>query len=287
MTLPLDALKGWIGREEEASDLVTPRLIDGFRATLGPHLAPVPEGEAPLALHWCLAPPAVPEAELGPDGHAARGGFLPPVPLPRRMWAGGEIETVRGLKIDDRVRRHSVVADVSAKEGRTGSLCFVAVRHEFSTDRGVALRERHDIVYRDAPQPGAVQPPGEVHRRIPALVWRVPATPVLLFRYSALTFNGHRIHYDEPYARGVEGYDGLVVHGPLQATLLLNAAAVLGGGVPVLFRYRGVRPLTHGQTLDVCAARQPDGSVAAWTRDEAGRVCMEAHGTGGSLTKAL
>jgi 3-methylfumaryl-CoA hydratase len=281
MTLPLDDLKAWIGREEEASDLVTPRLVEGFRATLAPHLAPVPAGEAPLALHWCLAPPAVPEAGLGPDGHPARGGFLPPVPLPRRMWAGGEIETLGPLRVGDHVRRRSVVADVAAKEGRTGALCFVTVRHGYLSERGTAIRERHDIVYRDPPQPGAAPPPGEPGPRGPDLVWSVPATSVLLFRYSALTFNGHRIHYDEPYVREVEGYDGLVVHGPLQATLMLNAAAVLGGGVPARFRYRGVRPMTHGQTFEVCAARQPDGSIAAWTRDAARRVCMEGQGTWG------
>ena len=282
MNLPLDHLKTWIGREEEAADLVTPRLVESYRATLSPHLAPVAEGEAPLALHWCLAPPSVPEAELGPDGHPARGGFLPPVPLPRRMWAGGEIETPGALRIGDTVRRRSQVADVAAKEGRTGTLCFVTVRHALSTERGVALRERHDIVYREAPQPGGALPPGEPDPRVPELVWAVPATAVLLFRYSALTFNGHRIHYDEPYARGIEGYDGLVVHGPLQATLLLNAAATVGGGVPRLFRYRGVRPMTHGQTFEVCAARQADGSVAAWTRDAQGRACMEAQSTWGA-----
>jgi len=279
MTLPLDELRAWIGREEEAADLVTPRLVAGFQATLSPHLAPVPEGEAPLALHWCLAPPMVPEAELGSDGHPARGGFLPPVPLPRRMWAGGEIEALGLIRIGDTVHRRSRIADVAAKEGRTGALCFVTVRHEIATERGVALRERHDIVYREAPQPGSTLPPGEPDPRDPELVWEVPATPVLLFRYSALTFNGHRIHYDEPYVREVEGYDGLVVHGPLQATLLLNAAAALGGSVPRLFRYRGVRPMTHGRTFEVCAANQSDGSVAAWTRDAGGRACMEAQAT--------
>lgn len=225
-------LRGWIGRSDEAEDGVTQRLLDGFRATFEPHLAPMGEAQAPLGLHWCLAPPAVPMAELGPDGHPVRGGFLPPVPLPRRMWAGGELETAASLTVGDSVTRRSTISEVMMKEGRSGQLCFVAVNHAFSTERGVVIRERHDIVYRPiAKAEGAALPPVPAPARKADLAWRVVASPVLLFRYSALTFNGHRIHYDHPYVTGTEGYAGLVVHGPVQATLLLNIAAVLAGRV--------------------------------------------------------
>ncbi len=316
MSVDIDHLRGWIGREAEAVDLITPRLAAEFRATFAPQLADVGEEDAPLAIHWCLSPAIVPAAEIGPDGHPERGGFLPPVPLPRRMWAGGAVEIHEPLRIGDSVTRRSTIEDVSLKEGRSGALCFVAVRHEYLTARGLAVSERHDIVYREAetaklsPAPHAevldqrssleargtdVRPRigsgagsstpaarapqdedgGNVARHAD-LTWSVEANPVLLFRYSALTFNGHRIHYDLPYVTGEEGYAGLVVHGPIQATLLLNAAAALGSRSPRRFRYRGLSPLIAGGRFAVSAARGPDGGIACWTRSADGRTCMEA-----------
>jgi 3-methylfumaryl-CoA hydratase len=276
--LDLPHLQSWVGRSIQARDAVTPRLVEEFRAAFDPHLAPVGNGEAPLALHWCLAPPAAPMAELGPDGHPARGGFLPPVPLPRRMWAGGSLETLGALKIGNDVVRMSRIADVSVKEGRTGKLCFVNVDYEFSTGAGVAIRERHDIVYRDVgPQPAPQKPPaaaGEGKRG--ELVWSIEATPTLLFRYSALTFNGHRIHYDFPYVTQVEGYAGLVVHGPLQASLLFNLAAAIGGSPPRTFDYRGLSPLIAGQVFEVHGSRKADRSVECWTRSASGVMTMQA-----------
>lgn len=272
--MDIEHLKSWVGRTEEASDLVTPRLIASFAATFAPHLAPCPEGDAPLALHWCLAPPIAPMSALGADGHPAKGDFLPPVPLPRRMWAGGSIETLAPLREGDLVTRRSRIGDVTAKDGRTGPLCFVAVDHEISTPRGLALRERHDIVYRAAPSLSAAALPPAAPQ--PAdLVWEVEAGPVLLFRYSALTFNGHRIHYDHPYATGEEGYDGLVVHGPVQATLMLNIAAALAGSTTLKLGYRGVSPLIAGGTFLVKARRQDDGTIRTWTEGSDGRLRME------------
>lgn len=273
----IDHFKAWIGRSEEASDLITPRLVASFEATFAPHLAPHEQGEAPLALHWCLAPPVAPVAALGQDGHAAKGEFLPPVPLPRRMWAGGRIETLAPLRTGDAVTRRSVISDVSYKEGRSGPLCFVGVQHEFVTPRGVALRERHNIVYREAAKPGGETPaaPAPAEPRPADLAWSVEASPVLLFRYSALSFNGHRIHYDHPYATGVEGYAGLVVHGPIQATLLMNIIAALSGGEPIRLDYRGLAPLIAGEAFQVKARRLPDGAIAAWTEGADGRVRME------------
>ncbi|KRE23806.1 protein dehydratase [Bosea sp. Root483D1] len=273
----IDQLKSWIGKSEAASDLITPRLVASYEATFSPHLAPYQQGEAPLALHWCLAPPISPMAALGQDGHAAKGEFLPPVALPRRMWAGGRIETIAPLRTGDEVTRRSTIGDVTWKEGRTGPLCFVAVDHELVTERGVALRERHNIVYREAAKPGAEPPPATApaEPRAADLTWTVEASPVLLFRYSAITFNSHRIHYDQPYVTGVEGYDGLVVHGPIQATLIMNIIATLSGGKPIRLDYRGLAPLIAGEAFQVKAKRLEDGAIAAWTEGADGRVRME------------
>ncbi len=273
----IDHLKSWIGKTEQASDLITPRLVASYEATFSSHLAPYPPSEAPLALHWCLAPPISPMATLGLDGHAAKGEFLPPVELPRRMWAGGRIETIAPLRTGDEVTRHSTIGDVAYKDGRTGPLCFVAVDHEFFTARGVALRERHNIVYREAAKPGS-EPPAAIAPAEPRpadLTWTVEADPVLLFRYSAITFNSHRIHYDQPYVTGVEGYAGLVVHGPIQATLIMNIIATLSGGEPIRLDYRGLAPLIAGEAFQVKAKRLDDGAIAAWTEGADGRVRME------------
>ncbi|MHB2206004.1 HTD2 family dehydratase [Methylobacterium sp. CM6257] len=270
-------LTAWIGRTRELSDLVTPRLLAEFRATFTPYLASRPDGIAPPALHWCLAPETPPADALGPDGHAAKGGFLPPVPLPRRMWAGGEIEILADLREGDRVTRTETVRDVAFKTGRSGTLCFVTVDHVVATGRGFTLRERQDIVYREAAgaQTGTHAEPKRDDPAAYQAVWEVAATPTLLFRYSAMTFNGHRFHYDRPYATQVEGYADLVVHGPMQATLLMNLAATLLGKVPRTFSYRGVSPMTANQTVRVCGRRTADGFDGV-TLDAVGRVCMRA-----------
>jgi 3-methylfumaryl-CoA hydratase len=278
MSIDITKLTTWTGKTEEAQDIATPRLLQSFAATFGRHLAPHGAGEAPLALHWCLAPPISDIEASGPDGHAAKGEFLPPVPLPRRMWAGGRVETLSPLREGDRVTRHSRIGDITYKEGRSGPLCFVAVHHDYATERGVALRERHDIVYREAAQPGAAAAgaPGPAADGEPAdLTWEVEGSPLLLFRYSALTFNGHRIHYDFPYATGTEGYAGLVVHGPIQATLIANIIASLTEGAPLRLDYRGLSPLIAGDVFRVKAKRLADGSVKGWTEGVDGRVRME------------
>ena len=278
MSIDIARLATWTGRTEEAQDIVTPRLVQSFTATFGRHLAAHGSGEAPLALHWCLAPPISDIDACGPDGHAAKGEFLPPVPLPRRMWAGGRIETLAPLREGDHVIRRSRIGDIAYKEGRSGPLCFVAVHHDYVTERGVALRERHDIVYREAAQPGAspTGASGPASDGEPAdLVWEVEGSPLLLFRYSALTFNGHRIHYDVPYATGTEGYAGLVVHGPIQATLIANILTTLTDGAPIRLDYRGLSPLIAGDVFRVKAKRLADGSVKGWTEGVDGRVRME------------
>lgn len=278
MSIDIARLATWTGRTEEAQDIVTPRLVQSFTATFGRHLAAHGSGEAPLALHWCLAPPISDIDACGPDGHAAKGEFLPPVPLPRRMWAGGRIETLAPLREGDHVIRRSRIGDIAYKEGRSGPLCFVAVHHDYVTERGVALRERHDIVYREAAQPGAspTGASGPASDGEPAdLVWEVEGSPLLLFRYSALTFNGHRIHYDADYCREVEGYRNLVIHGPLIATLLAGYAEEVSRNRLAGFAYRALSPAVAGDSITL-NARLTDTGVALHATLGNGTVCMQA-----------
>ncbi|RXV59142.1 protein dehydratase [Roseovarius sp. A46] len=261
----------WIGREFMSEDTMTERLVDSFRATMAPYLAPIVAGEAPLGSHWCLFPTREPMAGLGADGHPAQYPYLPPPPLPRRMWGGGELDLIAPLQVGDRVTRKTVISDVKQKTGRSGDLWFLTLEHDYETKRGPAIHERQDVVYRDPvsvkPQPSAKTGPGAERSDLPAL-WEVETSPTLLFRYSAIIFVSHRIHYDLPYATEVEGYDGLVVHGPLQATLLLNAVAERRGRARGRFSYRGVAPAICGDTLSVCV--DPSGEGDFHTRSARG-----------------
>ncbi len=275
--LDLDHLRQWIGRTTEASDIVTAQLVKGLRATLFQEIGEPKKGDAaPYTVHWCLAQPVFPMSQLGPDGHPTRGGFLPPVPLPRRMWAGGELEFVDSLRVGDEPTRKSRIADVALKSGSTGMLCFVAVDHEVTTPRGVAVRERQNIVYRDMGSAQAATsakpappPPSAQHRETHR------SDPVLLFRYSALTFNGHRIHYDRDYVTKVEGYPGLIFHGPLQAAFIIEMAAKLRGGKPPKkFIYRGVQPLFEGSEFSVNANDNGE-SMELWTANSVGQPTMK------------
>jgi 3-methylfumaryl-CoA hydratase len=276
----LEHLRQWVGRTEEASDLVTAQLVKGLRATLFMEIGkPKPGDAAPFTAHWCVAQPVYPMSELGRDGHPTRGGFLPPVPLPRRMWAGGELEFFDALRVGDAMTRTSRISDVTMKTGSTGALCFVSVDHQITTPRGTAIRERQDIVYRDgstaqasAPaKPGA--PPAAQHRESHM------ADPVLLFRYSALTFNGHRIHYDRDYVTKVEGYPGLIFHGPMQAAFLVEFAAKLHrGAAPKKFSYRGVQPLFEGGEFSV-NANENGTSMELWAANSAGQPTMKGTAT--------
>jgi 3-methylfumaryl-CoA hydratase len=279
MSVDVTACKNWLGRTTEERDTITPRLVAEFRMTFDPYLLSLPGHEVPLGFHWCLAPLLAPINELGPDGHPAKGGFLPPVPLPRRMWAGGTIEYYSPLKIGDAVRRRSTIASIDLKDGRSGVLCFVGVQHDYLTDRGLAIRDLQNIVYRDAAPTAPVRNAaaagdGEiVEIAAPVSVWSVNPTPTMLFRYSAVTFNGHRIHYDQPYATTIEGYQGLVVHGPLQATLMLNLAAASRGELPRKFTYRGVAPLIAGREFQV-KAQQVGQETRCFTQAPGGPVNM-------------
>jgi 3-methylfumaryl-CoA hydratase len=276
-TLDITHLQQWIGRSQAASDVVTAQLVRALRATLFMEIGEPAVGEvAPLTAHWCLAQPVAPISELGPDGHPARGHFLPPIDLPRRMWAGGTLEFPGDLRVGDEVERHSKIADIAVKSGRSGTLCFVTVDHTISTPRGIAIRERQDIVYRDiSSNPKAeAAPPGDAPIAQHSI--RHLADPVLLFRYSALTFNGHRIHYDRDYVTKVEGYPGLIVHGPLQASLLVEYAARLKKGRrPARMAYRGIRPLFDRHEFSLNAAEE-NGDLSLWVADQSGHPTMTA-----------
>jgi 3-methylfumaryl-CoA hydratase len=269
-------LADWIGRTIRSQDVVTERLDASFRAVLAPHIVPTSDGEVPPGLHWCLCPAIADMADLGPDGHPAKNRDLPPVPLPRRMWAGGMVETFDALRVGDGITRISTISGITHKHGRSGELWFVTVTHQYETVRGIAIRDRQDIVYRAA----AAESPAEASAPIAPPSprphnrhWSVQTSPVLLFRYSAITSNAHRIHYDHPYATRVESYDGLVVHGPMQATLLLNLAAAEAGRTPQRFSYRGVSPAIAGAKLTVC--RGTDNVQDYWTESD-GHLHMEA-----------
>jgi 3-methylfumaryl-CoA hydratase len=275
-------LTDWIGRNETVHDTFYPTPVMALNATLDHPAAPVPTGTAlPPLWHWLYFLPMHAQSEIGADGHAKRGGFLPPVPLPRRMWAGSQFDFRSPVRVGDAVARTSTIDDVTVKEGRTGTLVFVKVRHELRCNGAAdpALVEFHDIVYRDARKPGDVDPPPTAAPT--GAAWQREWLPddVLLFRYSALTFNGHRIHYDRRYVTQVEGYPGLIVHGPLIATLLMDLLRREAPDAQVAtFRFKAVRPTFDGQPLRVNGQR--DGqTVRLWAQDHEGWLTMDAVAT--------
>lgn len=241
--------------------------------------APPRPGEplAPL-WHWLYFLPATRQSQLGEDGHARRGGFLPPVPLARRMWAGSRLEFQRPLRLGTRATRRSRIAGVEHKRGRSGDLVFVQVEHEIGDADGPVLRESQDLVYRDAPAGAPLLASVPSAPLEPAWQREIRPDPVLLFRYSALTFNGHRIHYDHPYATRVEGYPGLVVHGPLIATLLLELLRRELPAVTVArFAFRAVSPLFDIAPFHIYGAPDREGRTARlWAAGDDGRLALEA-----------
>lgn len=264
----------WIGRTEIAEDQITAAPVAALTAVLDRD-DPLPrEGDVlPVLWHWLYFLPVHRQSELGTDGHARLGGFLPPVPFGRRMWAGGRLQFVAPLRIGERVLRESRIQDVVFKQGRSGRLCFVIVRHEIRNHAGVCVLEEHDIVYREESRATASETPAPINA-----AWQrtIAPDPVLLFRYSALTFNGHRIHYDRRYCEEVEAYPGLVVHGPLIATLLLD---LLRRNMPratvTQFDFRAVRPLFDVAPFLVCG-KPEDGAVKLWACGTEGPLAMDA-----------
>ena len=287
---PFDHLREWVGRSERRVDTVTAAPLAALAATLDRSDAePLPGTPMASLAHWLFFLPVALQSEIGADGHAQRGGFLPPVALPRRMWAGSRLAFHYALNVGDEMQRTSTITKVEAKTGRSGALVFVTVRHEITSAAGLALTEEHDIVYRDHPVPGAELPKPTRAPTDAAFSRRITPDPVLLFRYSALTFNGHRIHYDRPYATEVEGYPGLIVHGPLIATLLIDLVRrELPAARIRAFEFKAESPLFDTHQFSVCGrleandivnqrGNQRGGGVALWACNHEGALAMHAH----------
>jgi 3-methylfumaryl-CoA hydratase len=278
MPADLESLKQWIGRTETAIDHVTVPSVDRLSATLDRD-DPFPKLGDPLPVGWhsILFPRIVRHSQIGPDGHPQRGDFLPPVPLPRRMCAGKRTTFIAPLLVGDEVQRESTIQNVTIKDGRSGRMVFVTVKTDIKSPRGIAITEEQDIVYRGEPDKNAPSAPAQ-----PApgkAVWKHEVTPdpVMLFRYSALTFNGHRIHYDHPYVTGVEGYPNLVMNGGL-TTLLVYELARTHGTTPIRFMSsRNVRALFVGRTITLCGEPSTDNKTAKlWAQDDTGAVALSA-----------
>jgi 3-methylfumaryl-CoA hydratase len=270
--------QAWIGRTEQVVDVLNAAPLAAWSATLDRDDPPPTSGTVlpPLA-HWLYFLKMARASELGPDGHPKRGGFLPPVPLPRRMWAGGRLSFLRPLHVGDTITRVSRIGGITAKTGRSGELVFVTVHHELSGATGLALTEEHDIVYRDPPAADAPAAKPSPAPRDEDFAREIVPDPVLLFRYSALTYNGHRIHYDRSYVTEVEGYPGLIVHGPLIATLLLDLLRRERPEASVTsFEFKAVGPLFDIHEFTVCGKEEGTGTWRLWARDHAGALAMQA-----------
>lgn len=277
-----DNLRDWVGKTQTVEDFVAPWPARALIATLD---AADPEprmGDAlPPLWHWLYFLEAAPASRIGPDGHGERGDFLPPIDLPRRMWAGSRF-AFQGepLKIGDTARRHSEIKSIEPKTGSTGAMVFVTVKHTLSSARGTALLEEHDIVYREAARPGETARAPKPAPTDATVTRTIVPDPVLLFRFSALTFNGHRIHYDQPYVTGTEGYPGLIVHGPLLGLLQIELARrAAPERIPDSFEFRALSPLFAGAPFTVCARREADGSMSTWIANAKGGLAQQGKTT--------
>jgi len=279
-------LQTWQGKSETLSDTLTATPVAALSATLDrDDPAPAAGPAVPPLWHWLYFLPHARQSEIGPDGHPKRGGFLPPVPLPRRMWAGGRLrwDAANPLCVGQTVQRQSTIQSVKHKAGRSGELLFVLVEHRFSNENGLALTEEHDIVYRSAAQPGEAAPAPQKPPMDGQAAWSrtITADAVVLVRYSALTFNGHRIHYDRQYVTEVEGYPGLIVHGPLIATLLLDLLRrSLPGARVASFDFRAVRPAFDLHPFSVHGKPSSDGkTIELWAQDHEWFLTMQGTAT--------
>ena len=270
-------VREWIGKEQIRKAVIDQRTCELLAVTLGEEVPE--EGDAlRLPWHWSWFNDARPVSELGRDGHPKKGGFLPPVSLPRRMWAGGELKAHKPVLIGHEITRRSVIENIQEKSGRSGALCIVTVRHELIDAGTLCVEEKQSLVYREDPkgeksEPAFVTPPTSPDSQI-----GFTPDPVLMFRYSALTFNGHRIHYDVDYAREVEGYRGLVFHAPLTATKLYQLAREISGAEPTGFTYRATTPLFCNEAITLCG-KQDGENVTLWAENPLGSQAMIAEAT--------
>jgi 3-methylfumaryl-CoA hydratase len=265
----MNEFEDWTGRSQSVTDVLEPARSNALDVALGGAGLLKLGDPLPLLHHWLYFWDVKPPAELGCDGHPVKGGFLPPIPLPRRMWAGGRLNFHKPLRLGAPVTKSSTLTAITEKTGRSGTLMFVTVRHELDAGDGVAISEEQDLVYRETT---AAKLPFPVSDCAPPAPWMetVHPDPVLLFRYSALTMNGHRIHYDRPYAMGEEGYPALVVHGPLQATLLIRLAERQLDAPVTGFDFRGQQPAYDGAELHVCGEPTGEGATV-WTQQGAAK----------------
>jgi 3-methylfumaryl-CoA hydratase len=271
------AYEAWIGREEECTQQIHGSVTTAMAATLDLEHSPLAGESLPPGWQWLFFNPAVRRNALGSDGHPRRGGFLPPIELPRRMWAGSRIQYLAKLPIGAPATRRSRIQKIENKSGKRGSLTFLTVQHTISYEGAACILEEQDIVYRDAAPAAATSPIPQRHDAEPQWSRTVEPDTTLLFRYSALTFNGHRIHYDQAYARDEEGYPNLVVHGPLTATLLQQFALEHGSGRPLArFDFRGVTPLFIGRPFQLEGRQLEDDTLALWARGPDGELAMSA-----------
>jgi len=270
-------LQDWVGKREEIKDCTYATPVKALALTLNYTEFDVKEGNAlPELWYWLYFLPIVPMAKVGPDGHPKRGGFLPPITLERRMWASGSLHFQQDLLIGEEISKTSEILKISEKEGKSGKMVFVTVKHSIRSARGVAVEEEQNIVYLPMPKTFVQPPPNPAPAE---LDWKeeYPIDPVLLFRFSALTFNGHKIHYDRQYATEVEKYPGLVVHGPLQALLLFESAKNNNPGKkPARYTFKAVRPLFDFDQLFVCGQSKADGSHDLYTVNTEGNIGMQA-----------
>ena len=274
----IDELKTWIGSSEESVDEVSISLEKRFKATLDLDPGnPAKGDEASSGIHWTLAPAVVKSSLLGKDSHPEKGSFLPPVPLPRRMWAGCETEFFSPLYIGDIVTKKSTIVDITIKNGKSGLLCFVKAKYEFFVESHLIIEEYHDIVYRDL----QTTDKSKITKiNLPNFVSSYEenffAHPTTLFRYSAITFNGHRIHYDYPYSTKEEGYKDLVFHGPLQATLLLRAAEKFKKVKAKKFVHKGIAPVFANNDLLINIEDTNNGLLNCYTSTKEAGLTMKA-----------
>ena len=278
MTQDLSKLADWIGQKETDVDYVTIPSVYRLSATLDRN-DPMPKFGDPLPIGWhqLLFPRIVRHSGVGADGHPARGDFLPPVPLPRRMFAGKRNTFHAPLQIGDEVRRESTIQSVTPKVGRTGQMVFVTVKTEIFSPRGLAITEEQDIVYREEPDPNAPPPPPQKAPGEAVWVNRVTPDSVMLFRYSALTFNGHRIHYDHPYVTQVEKYPDLVMNGGLTTMLVTELARTNAKSPLKTMASRNVRPLFVNREITLGGEPSSDGKRAKlWAQDDTGALALSA-----------
>jgi 3-methylfumaryl-CoA hydratase len=268
---------GWVGRTQESVEQISSASAAAMAATLDLQHAPQAGEPLPPGWQWLFFNSMARRSALGSDGHPHRGGFLPPIELPRRMWAGSRVRYLADLPIESQATRRSRILKIEQKTGKRGSLTFVTVEHTILCNDSHCMTEEQDLVYRQASAPDAAAAPAQRHEDVPQ--WSRSVTPdtILLFRYSALTSNAHRIHYDQHYARSQEGYPDLVVHGPLTATLLQQFALEHGAGRPLgRFDFRGITPLFVDRSFQLEGKPAADGTLLLWARGPDGELAMSA-----------